>query len=68
MKFYFMISMMTVSFIVTLLIFVHSVEYNTITVKYDCRMLIGGWHPDVPVAVQEQCRTKGYNANSKTRN
>jgi hypothetical protein len=25
-------------------------------VKYDCRVLIGGWHPDVPVKAQEECR------------
>lgn len=68
MKFYFIISMMTVSFIAALLIFVHSVERNTITVKYDCRILIGGWHPDVPVAVQEQCRSRRNDADSKTRN
>jgi len=26
------------------------------TVKYDCNMLMGGWHPDVPNQVQEECR------------
>ena len=26
------------------------------TVKYDCNMLMGGWHPDVPAQVQEECR------------
>lgn len=25
---------------------------------YDCRMLMGGWHPDVPLKVQEECRKK----------
>jgi hypothetical protein len=25
-------------------------------VRYDCDMLIGGWHPDVPREVIEQCR------------
>jgi hypothetical protein len=24
--------------------------------RFDCRMLIGGWHPDVPRKVVEQCR------------
>ena len=28
-------------------------------VKYDCKMLIGGWHPDVPKEVVAQCRQKG---------
>ena len=25
-------------------------------VVYDCRMLHGGWHPDVPLEVQKLCR------------
>ena len=33
-------------------------DKNQVVVKYDCRMLIGGWHPDVPVAVQEECRKR----------
>ena len=24
--------------------------------KFDCRLLIGGWHPDVPLKIQQQCR------------
>jgi hypothetical protein len=35
-------------------------------IKYDCRKLIAGWHPDVPVKVMEECRKKGFkkeNAN-----
>lgn len=31
---------------------------NVVVVKYDCSMLIGGWHPDVPVKVQEECRKR----------
>ena len=61
----------SVSVVGTMIFFIslmHLAESNTVIVRYDCRQLIGGWHPDVPVAVQEQCRTKGYNANSKTRN
>jgi hypothetical protein len=33
-------------------------DRNQVVVKYDCRILIGGWHPDVPVAVQEECRKR----------
>jgi hypothetical protein len=29
---------------------------NVIT--YDCRMLIGGWHPDFPPQVMEECRKR----------
>lgn len=34
---------------------------SVVVVKYDCRMLVGGWHPDVPVKVQEECRKKELN-------
>jgi len=27
-------------------------------VKYDCKMLIGGWHPDVPKKIIKQCRVE----------
>ena len=30
-------------------------------VRYNCDMLIGGWHPDVPVKVIEECRKKKEN-------
>ena len=33
-------------------------DKNQVVVKYDCRMLMGGWHPDVPLAVQEECRKR----------
>jgi hypothetical protein len=31
---------------------------NVVVVQYDCSMLIGGWHPDVPVKVQEECKKR----------
>jgi hypothetical protein len=46
----------------------HVIESNTVIVRYDCRQLIGGWHPDVPAAVQEQCNSRRTDAGSKTRN
>jgi hypothetical protein len=33
-------------------------DKTEVVVKYDCRQLMGGWHPDVPVAVQEECRKR----------
>jgi hypothetical protein len=33
-------------------------DRNQVVVKYDCRQLMGSWHPDVPVAVQEECRKR----------
>jgi uncharacterized integral membrane protein len=31
---------------------------SVVVVQYDCRVLIGGWHPDVPLKVQEECRKR----------
>jgi hypothetical protein len=31
---------------------------DVVVVKYDCRQLIGGWHPDIPLKVQEECRKR----------
>ena len=31
---------------------------SVVVVKYDCSMLIQGWHPDVPVKVQEECKKR----------
>ena len=33
-------------------------ESHTVEIRYDCRMLIGGWHPDFPARVIEDCRMK----------
>ena len=41
---------------VLLLAFWPAEKSTVVVVKYDCKMLIGGWHPDVPIAVQEECR------------
>ena len=34
-------------------------DRSQVVVKYDCRMLMGNWHPDVPLAVQEACKKQG---------
>lgn len=31
-------------------------ELSRKEVKYDCRLLMGGWHPDIPQQVIKQCR------------
>jgi hypothetical protein len=41
---------------VLLLAFWPADKSTVVVVKYDCEMLMGGWHPDVPIAVQEECR------------
>ena len=38
-----------------------SSKSDVVVVKHDCSMLIGGWHPDVPIKVQEECRKRELN-------
>lgn len=33
-------------------------------VRYNCDMLLGGWHPDVPAKVIDECRKKKINAST----
>ena len=47
--------------VVLVLAFWPTSKGSVVVVKYDCRMLIGGWHPDVPVTVQEECRKRELN-------
>ena len=46
---------------VLVLAFWPSSKGSVVVVKYDCSVLIGGWHPDVPVKVQEECRKRELN-------
>jgi len=34
------------------------INQNQVVVKYDCRKVIGGWHPDAPIAVHEECQKR----------
>jgi hypothetical protein len=68
MKLLLSISVGVVGTIIFFISLMHVVESDTVVVRYDCRQLIGGWHPDVPVTVQEQCRSRRTNASSETRN
>ena len=38
------------------LTFIAAQDKDRVTVKYDCRMLMGNWHPDVPKVVIEECK------------
>ena len=68
MKLLLSISVSVVGAMIFFISLMHLAESNTVIVRYDCRQLIGGWHPDVPVAVQEQCRSRRTDVSSKTRN
>jgi|CryBogDrversion2_1035201.scaffolds.fasta_scaffold481828_1 hypothetical protein len=51
----------TVTFVIVLGVLVLAFwpqNRSQVVVKYDCRLLMGGWHPDVPLAVQEECRKR----------
>lgn len=37
---------------------------NDEPVRYNCDMLIGSWHPDVPLKVIEECRKLRRNAKT----
>jgi hypothetical protein len=56
-------SIVTFGIIIAVLVlaFWPTTKDSVVVVKYDCRQLIGGWHPDVPVKVQEECKKKELN-------
>ena len=39
----------------------HEMFDKATPIKYNCDMLIGGWHPDVPREVIDKCRTSERN-------
>ena len=43
---------------VLLLAFWPGDKSSVVVVKYDCGMLMGGWYPDAPPAVVEECRKR----------
>jgi hypothetical protein len=51
-------------------VFVSNQDYHemvdTVTpIKYNCDMLIGSWHPDIPTSIINECRKRMYNGNEK---
>jgi hypothetical protein len=58
-KFLFGILSLVVLVFVIALTFIAAVQdKDRVTVKYDCRMLMGNWHPDFPAAVIEECKKR----------
>jgi hypothetical protein len=45
-------------FVMTLTFLLAKQDKDRVTVRYDCRVLIGGWHPDVPIVVMEECKKR----------
>ena len=58
MKLLLSISVSVVGTIIFFISLMHLAESNTVIVRYDCRQLIGGWHPDVPVEIAEECKKR----------
>ena len=51
----------TVTFSIILMVLILSCwpsNKTEVVVRYDCRMLIGGWHPDVSIDIQKKCRAR----------
>ena len=61
--------MIVIAAIISTLIIIATAHRDpTIAVRYDCALLVGGWHPDFPAEVIEECRRRGIKYdNSKTR-
>ena len=58
-KFLFGIVTFSIALFVIVLTFIAAKQdKDRVTVKYDCRMLIGNWHPDFPIAVMEECKKR----------
>ena len=52
------LSLIILVFVIALTFIATKQDKDRVTVKYDCRMLIGNWHPDFPVAVVEECKKR----------
>lgn len=42
----------------------HELVDRIAPIKYNCNMLIGEWHPDVPQKVLQECRKKVHETPS----
>jgi hypothetical protein len=61
----FLDAILVISIILLVYVFAWDNDYHEMIdkvtpIKYNCNMLIGSWHPDVPVKVIEECRKKQY--------
>lgn len=52
------LSFIVLVFVIALTFIAAAQDKDRVTVKYDCRMLMGNWHPDFPVAVIEECKKR----------
>lgn len=52
------LSFIVLVFIIALTFIVAVQDKDKVIVKYDCRILMGNWHPDVPKVVEEECKKR----------
>jgi len=52
------LSLIVLVFVIALTFIAAKQDKDRVTVKYNCRMLIGNWHPDFPKAVIEECKKR----------
>jgi hypothetical protein len=52
------LSFIVLAFVIVLTFIAAKQDKDRVTVKYNCRMLIGNWHPDFPKAVIEECKKR----------
>jgi hypothetical protein len=52
------LSLIVLVFVIALTFIAAKQDKDRVTVKYDCRMLMGNWHPDVPKAAVEECKKR----------
>jgi len=52
------LSFIVLVFVIALTFIAAAQDKDRVTVKYDCRMLMGNWHPDVPKVVIEECKER----------
>jgi hypothetical protein len=51
------------AFVILLTFVLTQQDKDHITVKYDCRMLQGNWHPDFPAVVLAECKKRNFSEN-----
>ena len=52
------LTFIVLAFVIVLTFIAAAQDKDRVTVKYDCRMLMGNWHPDFPAVVIEECKKR----------
>jgi hypothetical protein len=52
------LTFIVLAFVIVLTFIAVQQDKGSVIVKYDCRMLMGNWHPDVPKTIVEECKKR----------